>query len=52
MLLLNYLRTKPPFLKRAKKTDVPVSTVKETLLRFTVESANLKLSFQAHKRVN
>ena len=52
MLLLNYLRTKPPFLKRAKKTDVPVSTVKETLLCFTVEPALIKRGFQVRKPVN
>ena len=52
MLLLNYLRTKPPFLKRAKKTDVPVSAVKETLLCFTVKGALLEPSFQARKDVN
>ena len=39
MLLLNYLRAKLLFFKRAKKVHVPVSTVKETLLCFTVEPA-------------
>jgi len=52
MLLLNYLRTKPPFLKRAKKTDVPISAVKETLLCFTVERALMKPGFQAYQLVN